>query len=229
MKIGIIGVSGRMGKALAALILSTEQVGGANSKTSADQLMKIAQSSDVLIDFSSPQSAVKAMEIASVCRIPMVSGTTGFSENDYGKMKKFSETIPILHSNNFSLGIQVMAALIRKCSDIFPHFDVAIIDRHHNRKKDAPSGTALFLAEQARKSAQIVSLREGNIFGEHTCDFTGENEMLSISHRVFNREVFADGALKCARWILGKDPGLYSIQDCIRDAVCSTGESEHVR
>jgi 4-hydroxy-tetrahydrodipicolinate reductase len=106
-----------------------------------------------------------------------------------------------------------MATLIKKCADVLADFDFCIIDKHHNRKKDSPSGTALFLAKQVPRQAQIVSLREGNIFGKHSCDFAGENELLTITHEAFNREVFASGALKCARWIVGKNPGLYTMED----------------
>ncbi|MDR1551679.1 MAG: 4-hydroxy-tetrahydrodipicolinate reductase [Holosporaceae bacterium] len=216
IKIGIIGVSGRMGSLLSALISKSEQGGGSCSKTSSQELDDIVRNSDVLLDFSSPPSTIRAIVAAVKFRKPVVSGTTGLSDGDFARLKEFSTVIPILHASNFCLGIHLMADLIEKCSTSLPDFDFSIIDRHHRGKQDAPSGTSLFLANYASQKAQIVSLREGNVFGEHSCDFAGENEMLSITHRAFNREVFAVGALRCAHWIIGKIPRLYSMRDYIR-------------
>ncbi|MDR1983021.1 MAG: 4-hydroxy-tetrahydrodipicolinate reductase [Holosporaceae bacterium] len=219
MKIGIIGITGRIGKILAAMIPNEEYSGGTCSKTPPQELVKIIGRSNVLIDFSTPSSTMEAITLAAEHKIPIVSGTTDLSENDFRQIKKLSQIIPILHASNFSLGIQLMAILVKKCSRLLSDFDFSIIDRHHRYKKDSPSGTALFLAQQTSKKAQIVSLREGNIFGEHICDFVGENEMLSLTHRVFNREVFAYGAIKCAKWIVKKEPKLYSMQDYLEAAI----------
>jgi 4-hydroxy-tetrahydrodipicolinate reductase len=217
MKIGIIGVDGRMGKILSALIPNEEQSGGISRTTSPEESVEIIKRSDVLTDFSTPAATLKIINTAVAHKVPLIIGTTGFSDEDFEQIKKASATIPILYSSNFSIGIQLAALLIRKCTEILPDFDFSITDKHHNRKKDAPSGTALFLARQTSQKAQIVSLRAGNIFGEHTCDFTGEHEMLSISHRAFDREVFAIGALKCAGWIIKKPPRLYSTEDYLND------------
>jgi 4-hydroxy-tetrahydrodipicolinate reductase len=220
MKIGIIGITGRMGKVLSPMIPDDENGGGSCSKTSHQELVEIVGASDVLIDFSAPASLMKAAALSAERGIPIVSGTTGLSEDDFKQIEKLSRTIPILHSSNFSLGVQLMAMLVKKCSQLLPDFDFSIIEKHHRHKKDAPSGTAIFLSKQASQKAQIVSLREGNIFGEHSCDFVGEDEMLSLSHCAFNRDVFAHGALKCAKWIMGKKPKLYSMQDYLEDVIC---------
>jgi 4-hydroxy-tetrahydrodipicolinate reductase len=217
MKIGIVGVGGRMGKVLSALIPDEELSGGISRATSPEESAEIVRRSDVLTDFSTPAATLKIINTAVMHKVPMVIGTTGFSDEDFGQIKKASEIIPILYSSNFSIGIQLAALFIRKCAEVFPDFDFSITDRHHNQKKDAPSGTALFLARQTSRKAQIVSLRTGNTFGEHVCDFTGEHEMLSVSHRAFDREVFAIGALKCAAWIIGKQPKLYSMEDYLND------------
>jgi 4-hydroxy-tetrahydrodipicolinate reductase len=219
MKIGIIGITGRMGKILSKIIPDEECSGGTSSQTSPGELVKIIHNSDVLIDFSTPTSLMNVIALATEYKTPIVSGTTGLSEDNLGQIEELSQTIPILHASNFSPGIQLMAILVKKCSHLLPDFDFSIIDRHHKHKKDAPSGTALFLAQQALGKAQIVSLREGNIFGEHICDFVGDDEMLSISHSVFNRKVFARGALKCAQWIIGKRPKLYTMADYMEDTI----------
>jgi 4-hydroxy-tetrahydrodipicolinate reductase len=221
MKIGIVGISGRMGKILEALVPDEERGGGICSTTSPNELVEIVRSSDVLIDFSTPVATLGIIDVAIQNKTPIVSGTTGFSKEDFRQFTNAAEKIPLLHASNFSLGIQLMALLVRKCAEIFPDFDFSIIDRHHNQKKDVPSGTALFLAQQASQRAQIVSLREGNVCGEHTCDFVGEHEMLSISHRTFDRKIFAIGSLKCAHWIQQKPPGLYSMQDYLNDVATS--------
>jgi 4-hydroxy-tetrahydrodipicolinate reductase len=220
MKIGIIGITGRMGKALSAIISRDEIIGGSSGRTSLRQLAEIIEGADVLIDFSTPNASLNALGIAQECGTPVVTGTTGFSKKEVEQISEFSKEIPILRASNFSLGVNLMAALVEKCAKVLADFDFCIIDKHHRGKKDAPSGTALFLAEQTSKKAQIVSLREGNVFGEHICEFAGDNEALSISHQAFNREVFADGALKCARWIVGKSPKLYSMRDYLEDIKC---------
>ncbi|MDR0968059.1 MAG: 4-hydroxy-tetrahydrodipicolinate reductase [Holosporaceae bacterium] len=220
MKIGIIGISGRMGKVLSEITPKDELIGGSRRATSDEELEEIVEKSDALIDFSTPAAALKAMSVAARQKTPVVTGTTGFSKEEFERTREFSQAIPILRASNFSLGVNLMAVLAKKCASVLPDFDFCIIDKHHRGKKDAPSGTALFLAEQASQKAQIVSLREGGVFGEHICDFAGENEELSICHRAFNRKIFADGALKCARWIVGKSPKLYSMQDYLEDMKC---------
>jgi 4-hydroxy-tetrahydrodipicolinate reductase len=217
MKIGIVGSSGRMGKVLSALLADDECSGGVSGATSLRELTEIVEKSDVLIDFSTPTAALTAIEAAARCGVPVVTGTTDFSDADFEQMKEYAAVIPLLHASNFSIGIQLAAVFVRKCGEILSDFDFCITDKHHRQKKDAPSGTALFLARQTTKEAQIVSLREGNIFGEHICEFAGEHEMLSFCHRAFDREVFASGALKCARWIIGKSPGLYAMRNYLDD------------
>ncbi|MDR0677818.1 MAG: 4-hydroxy-tetrahydrodipicolinate reductase [Holosporaceae bacterium] len=218
MRIGIVGITGRMGKVLAALT-SQYETKGISGKTSEEKIHEIIKTSDVIIDFSIPTATLKIIKIATEYRIPYVIGTTGFSFNEFSRIDEASRMIPVLHASNFSVGIQLMANLMEKSAEIFPDFDMGIMEKHHRGKKDSPSGTTLFLAKHLPKEPQIASLREGNIFGEHTCDFVGENEMISITHRVFNRGVFAEGALKCAHWIVGNSPGLYSMRDYLESVV----------
>jgi 4-hydroxy-tetrahydrodipicolinate reductase len=191
--------------------------GGISTKTTLPELEKILNNSDILIDFSTPKAILGTLEIACKHNVAIVSGTTGFSKDDFEKIKEFSNSIPILHASNFSVCVHLMAVLLKKCEKVLHDFDFNIIDMHHSRKKDAPSGTALYLAERIEKKAQIVSIRSGNICGDHVCNFVGENEMLSISHRVFNKNLFAAGALNCARWIMGKKPKLYTMRDYLED------------
>ncbi|GHU13395.1 4-hydroxy-tetrahydrodipicolinate reductase [Alphaproteobacteria bacterium] len=215
-KVGIVGITGRMGTLLEELLRDSADfslAGGISSKSTKADFEKVIGNSDVLIDFSSSFATMAALEVASRCGTPSVIGTTALSPEDFEKIKVYSQSIPIMYCTNFSLGIQLMATLLQKCAAVLPEFDFSIIDVHHKKKKDSPSGTALFLAEQVGKEAQIVGIRSGNVCGDHICDFCGDDEMLSISHRVFNRAAFAKGALKCASWLLNQKPALYSTKD----------------
>ncbi len=217
VKIGIIGITGRMGSILKRIIEETpgyELSGGICGKDTMQDFKNLAKVSDVFIDFSRPEAAITALTAASEAGIPCVSGTTGFSKNDMEKIRPVSEKIPVLYASNFSVGVQLMAILLKKCSTVLKDFDVSVVEKHHKNKKDAPSGTAMFLAESVQNTTpQILSIRSGGILGDHICDFIGKNEMLTISHRAFNRDVFAENALKCAKWLCSQEPGLYSIVD----------------
>jgi len=223
MKIGIVGITGRIGKILVDLISGDPELtlsGGVSSKNNRADFENLAENSDVLVDFSSPAAAIIAAEVAKSFKIPFVCGTSALPEDFFQKIKEFSLIIPVLHASNFSVGAQLMAMLLKKCGKILDHYDVSIMDKHHKHKKDTPSGTALFLSKQFEKQPQIVSIRAGNVFGEHVCDFIGEDDMLSISHLSFNRSMFAKGALMCTKWIAGKSPGMYSMMDCLNMKNC---------
>jgi 4-hydroxy-tetrahydrodipicolinate reductase len=133
-----------------------------------------------------------------------------------------SQSLPIVFTSNFSVGVNVLFWLTRKAAELFgPDFSSEIIETHHKMKKDAPSGTAKTLAEILRATLKIEndlpiqSIREGEIVGEHTVIFSGPGERLELTHRAASREIFARGALRAAKWIIGKPPGLYSMQDVL--------------
>lgn len=213
MKVGIVGATGRMGKEVISLLNENEFCGGICKKTTSEEIENIVKNSSVMIDFSSPKISIEVVNICAKNKIPFVCGTTGFSKNDFEKLKMYSKNIPILYASNFSIGIFLMSQLIKTSEKILNDFDISIIDRHHNKKKDGPSGTTLFLASQLEKNPQIVSIRAGGIPGDHICSFTSDDEEITISHRSFNRRVFASGAVKCARWIVSREPGFYSLKD----------------
>ncbi|GHT97783.1 4-hydroxy-tetrahydrodipicolinate reductase [Alphaproteobacteria bacterium] len=215
-RVGLIGLTGRIGTLLTQLLAASVELnlaGGLSSKSTDADFETVIKNSDVIIDFSRPSATMTALEKASRYGIPSVIGTTGLSTEDFAKIREYSQGIPIMYCTNFSIGIQLMAILLKKCTAVLPEFDFSIIDVHHRNKKDSPSGTALFLAEQSGKEAQIVGIRSGNVCGDHVCDFCGEDEMLSISHRAFNRTIYAKGALECAAWLLNQKPGFYSMRD----------------
>lgn len=223
IKIGVMGITGKVGSILAKMIENNanfELVGGTCSQSKQSDFADLAHKSDVFIDFSLPESTLKALSAAAEAKIPFVSGTTGISEENLNKIQKYSEIIPILHTPNFSIAIHLMASLMKKCSQVLSEYDIAIIDKHHKNKKDAPSGTSLFLAKNLDREAQMLSVRGGNVPAEMTCDLLGANDMLSISHRAFGREVFAAGALNCAQWLITKkEPKMYSMEEYLGDCM----------
>jgi 4-hydroxy-tetrahydrodipicolinate reductase len=196
-----------MGSLLTKLLEESELFSlgvGVHSSSSQADWENVARNSDILVDFSRPAATIKAVEIAANGRMPIVIGTTGLSDKDLEKIKLRAECVPIMRSSNFSFVTSLMGILLSQCSKILAEFDFSIVDIHHRGKLDAPSGTALFLQEQAGREAQISSIRSGNICGIHSCDFCGNDEMFKLSHTVFNRSVFAKGALECAAWLLNQ-------------------------
>jgi 4-hydroxy-tetrahydrodipicolinate reductase len=194
----------------------------------------------VAIDFSAPAGTLALVAEASRRRVPAVIGTTGFSEPDLARLRAMAEAIPMVLSANFSLGVTAMLALVAEAARRLPDYEIELLELHHSAKLDAPSGTALRLAEAAaaargvrledvavyhreghtgpRPTAAIgiQSLRAGDSVGEHTFYLAGPGERLEISHRALSRDNFAQGALRAARWLISRPPGLYSMTDVLR-------------
>ncbi len=196
IKIGLIGASGKFGRAIAALhpIIPITRTTPRNPLDC-----------DVLIDVSSHTALSENL----AANKPIVIGTTGHL--DFAPIEGAAKHLPIFYASNFSLGM----ALFRKCAaEIARCFssDIDLIEMHHSEKKDAPSGTALHLARLIPR-ARIHSIRSGNISGEHILIFNNREERLSISHQVHSREAFARGALAAAHFLIGKPPGLYGMDN----------------
>lgn len=179
-------------------------------------------SGDVIIDFSSHDAIPSVLEFAISRKLPVVIASTGLTSAEQEQIHKASLQIPIFHAPNFSLGINLIAACIELITPVLGHdFDIEIIDKHHREKKDAPSGTALQLGQTAKifgepgKEIGITSLRAGTIPGEHTVIFAGPDEIIELKHTAYSRDVFAQGALKAAAFLVGKPPGLYTMKDLI--------------
>lgn len=193
---------------------------------------------DVIIDFSVPVATLNILEYAKNNSIPVVIATTGFSEEQLEKVKEYSKYIPIFKSANMSYDINLMAKLLAQIAPILKDSDIEIIETHHNRKIDAPSGTALLLADSINKSLDnsmeynfdrfsnrekrktneigFSSIRGGNIVGEHTVKFYSPYETFEITHTSYSRSVFAEGALKAAKFITSKEAGLYNMDDLLK-------------
>lgn len=195
---------------------------------------------DALVDFTGPRAFDAALALAVARELPFVSGTTGLSDAQFASLQHASETIPVLWSANFSLGVAVLKRLATvAAATLGTSFDVEIVETHHKHKQDAPSGTALALGwaiaeargqtftEVAqfsrvgqvgpRKDGEIgfAALRAADIVGEHTVIFGAPGERLELTHRAGSRAVFAHGALRAARWLVGKPPGRYELADVV--------------
>ncbi len=194
---------------------------------------------DVAIDFSRPEATMAVLDLCLREGKPLVTGTTGLGEKEMGRLKEASRTIPVFYSRNMSLGVNLQIALVQAAARALGDaFDPEIVETHHNLKVDAPSGTALMLAEaiesvrdreselvfgrheknKRRSKAEIGihSLRGGNKAGEHTVYFLGTDEEIIITHRAGSKRVFAEGALKAASFLLTQEPGFYTMEDVIR-------------
>ena len=248
MKIIICGICGKMGENLLELLRAdgAEVVCGVDICTSEKvsvpvykSFEDIKQKTDVIIDFSSPSALKGEMEWAIKHNIPVVLAVTGYSNEQLEYIDKCAKKIPVFKTANFSLGINLLVKLVREAAEVLgENFDIEIIEKHHNNKADAPSGTALMLADSANsafankkeylngregivgkrgKEIGIHAVRGGTIVGEHEVLFAGEDEIISLSHSARSKKVFAAGAIKAAKWIVGKPAGKYDMNNILEN------------
>ena len=240
LKIGIYGSNGRMGKMIQECLKEYEhaKVAALFDKNSSN-LEDFFKSSDVIIDFSMPEGTKALLEFAKKNPKPLCIGTTGLSKDELNLMKEISKNMPILYATNMSLGVAVLNKLAFLASKALSEFDAEILEMHHRYKKDAPSGTALTLAEnvaiarnldldkvrvsrrdgiigqRSRDEIAVMSLRGGDIVGRHTAGFYGNGEFIELNHTATSRATFANGAIKAAIWLSSQKNGLYDINDCL--------------
>ncbi|RJQ53718.1 MAG: 4-hydroxy-tetrahydrodipicolinate reductase [Nitrospiraceae bacterium] len=205
-----------------------------------DSIKKITGKADVIIDFSSTSATVECLKLLSEKPVPAVIGTTGFSSDETGYINLYAQKVPCVLAPNMSVGVNLLLKIL---SDIAKttgdDYDVEIIEAHHRMKKDAPSGTAMKMAqviaaslnrdleetavyarhgligERSRKEIGIQTIRAGDIVGEHTVIFGTPGERIEITHKASSRDTFARGALKAALWVYKQTPGLYDMQDVL--------------
>lgn len=201
-------------------------------------ISNIDEKIDVIIDFSHPTMTLEILKFAKDKNIPIVIATTGFSKEQEDVIKEYSKTIPIFKSANMSFSINLMCKVLQEISPLLSDADIEITETHHRNKKDAPSGTALLLANKINESLEnkmkyvydrhevsqkrgndeigFTSIRGGNIVGEHVVQFFSDFETFEIKHTCHSRSVFADGAVKAALYIIGKPARFYTMDDLIR-------------
>ena len=244
----LCGCGGRMGKAIAAAIKNDcTIVAGVDINASAlsaasdfpvyEKISDFPDKADVIIDFSHHSAIRSLIEYAKTTKTPIVIATTGHTEDELALIEESSKEIAIFRSGNFSLGINLLISLVKQAAKTLgSDFDVEIVEKHHNKKLDAPSGTAIMIADaiagereeseyvydrhsvhKARdtKEIGIHSVRGGTIVGEHEAIFAGENEIVTISHSAASREIFATGAIRAAVYLSQKTNGLYNMTDMI--------------
>jgi 4-hydroxy-tetrahydrodipicolinate reductase len=208
-------------------------------KVTADALPFVVQA-DAIIDFTTPASTVALAALAAQARIVHVIGTTGTAAADDAKLEAAARHAALVKSGNMSLGVNLLAALVKRAAaSLGPEFDIEVLEMHHNRKVDAPSGTALLLGNAAANGRKIAlrehavrsrdghtgarkegdigfaALRGGTVVGDHTVIFAGPSERIELTHKAEDRMIFARGALAAAKWGKGKKPGLYSMADVL--------------
>jgi len=204
-----------------------------------DSIDKCDVEADVIIDFANASAVDGLLDHAVTKKIPVVLCTTGLSEEQIKKMKDSSAKVAILKSANMSLGVNTLLRLVKEAAAVFVNagFDIEIVEKHHNQKVDAPSGTALALADsineefddpyeyvydrstrrekRPKKEIGISAVRGGSIVGDHDVIFAGLDEVVTFSHTAYSRAVFAKGAISAAKFLAGKEPGMYDMSDVI--------------
>ncbi len=245
IKVLINGCNGRMGQEVLKSINETEEIEvlcGVDRINNNDSSFPIFTNiedinliPDVIIDFSIPEATFNILDFAKKNKIPTVVATTGFSEEQLEKIKDYSKEFPIFRSSNMSYETNLMAKIVAELAQKLQESDIEIVETHHNKKIDSPSGTALILADSINNSLNnemyyeynrhskrekrnpreigIHSIRGGNEVGKHTVYFFGNNESFEITHTVNSRSVFANGSVKAAFFIVKQNNGLYNMND----------------
>ena len=202
-----------LGKDLGALI------GKSNTNINIIEGISNEKDIDLIIDFSRPQNSIEVLRFARKENIPMLIGTTGFSEDALDEINEISKEIPLLIAPNTSMGIALFKKILDYSKEVLNvASSIEIYEQHHKDKKDSPSGTAINLKDQLKeilsnKDIHIESSREGNSPGVHTIKLSFEDETLEISHKAKDRSIFAKGAIIAGKWLKHKPPGLYTMQD----------------
>ena len=241
------GCNGKMGRVITNILSDDEAmeiVCGYDINTQSDtypvydDLSKVMEKVDVVIDFSNPACLDSIVSFCGDRRIPLVLATTGLSIEQREKLSSLSKRIPVFFSANMSVGVNLLISLVKKAASVLEgNFDIEIIEKHHNQKIDAPSGTALMIADEITSSLKgnvdyvydrhfvrkkrekseigIHSIRGGTIVGEHSVLFAGNDEIIEVKHTAMGKEVFAVGAIKAAKFLVGKHPGMYNMEDLV--------------
>ena len=263
MRLAIAGAGGRMGRTLTRLIHASPdcEVAGGLEPTGSENLgqdmgllagigdigvsitdnpLELALSIDGFIDFTVPAATVALSEVSAQARIVHVIGTTGFSKEEDAKIKAAARHARIVKSGNMSLGVNLLASLVKQVAEkLDEDFDIEVVEMHHRHKIDAPSGTALLLGQAAADGRKIdlderavksrvghtgertagdigfATLRGGSVVGEHSVIFAGPDEQIVLTHKAQSRDIFANGAVKAALWAQPAKPGLYSMSDVL--------------
>jgi len=235
IKLGIAGVCGKMGRRIfelasydkdfeVALVLERKgipqigkELGKIKISSSPDGVFLI----DVFLDFTTPEATEVNLDYIARYKKALVLGTTGLNDAQLKKIQDIAAIVPVVFSPNMSIGVNVLFTMLPEIvKRLGPDYNIEIVEAHHKAKKDAPSGTAKkfgqILADATKREIPIHAVRLGDIVGDHTIIFCGNSERIEIKHQAHSRDLFALGALKAAKWVMGKPQGLYSMQDVLK-------------
>lgn len=252
VKVGVLGANGRVGRLIIDDLKLTDNISLSSvyvrnsldfsidpSVLVSTDIRSFLNACDIVIDFSLPEACESLLEAALETPKPIVIGTTGLNVHQLNLLKQASENMPILYATNMSLGVALLNKLVYQASAALEGFDIEIVEMHHKHKKDAPSGTALTLAESAatgrsleldkvrisgrdgnigersKDEIAVMALRGGDIVGRHTVGFYNDGEFIELNHTATSRNTFSKGAIRAAAWLVDKNAGLYSISDCL--------------
>jgi 4-hydroxy-tetrahydrodipicolinate reductase len=215
-----------MGQAIAAVIDAHDDLELVGTWARGDDLDSLVRAADVVVDFSLPDGTMRVIDAVLAHGKPLVCGVSGLDDAQMARIDEAAASIPVVYDRNMSLGIAVLARSVRDAAaSLGMDFDVEIAEVHHVHKKDAPSGTALKLGEvvaaargeQGTGSVRFQSERRGEVPGDHEVVMSSPTERLTFAHSVTTRQVFADGALRAARWVVGQKPGRYGMSHVLFD------------
>ena len=247
MKAIINGYSGTMGQVLTKCILADEEVElvagvspvhhDANDQFSTySSFAEVKEEADVVIDFSNPLALDGILEYCLNTKTPVVLATTGYNDEEMAKIHEAAKQIPIFLSFNMSLGVNILLKLVKEAAKNLAGFDIEIIEKHHNKKVDSPSGTAVMIAnavKEVREQSEFIygrhgrtgkrqqnevgihAVRGGTIVGEHSAIFAGNDEILEINHSARSKNVFAEGAIAAAKYLVNQEAGFYNMDDML--------------
>ena len=232
MKAVVVGY-GAMGKILAEM-LGNDLADVVAIECENKKLDDVKVPFDVIIDFSNPANLDMIIDYVKKTKKPVVFATTGYSEEQNQKIVELSKVAPVLKSANFSLGVIVLNRLVKEVTPLLDGYDIEVIEAHHNKKKDAPSGTAkMFLKSivdatgynvnegrsgicpRTKNEVGVSAIRGGTIVGEHEVMYCGEDEVITLKHSAYSKKIFANGAIKAAKWLCDKGAGLYDMEDVL--------------
>ena len=246
MKVIINGYSGTMGQVLTKCVADDEElelVAGISPKhhdvdgfNTYSSFADVKEDSDVVIDFSNPLALDGILEYCLKTKTPVVLATTGYNDEEMEKIHEAAKQIPVFLSFNMSLGVNILLKLVKEAAKNLANFDIEIIEKHHNKKVDSPSGTAVMIANAVKESREqsefiygrhgrtgkrqqnevgIHAVRGGTIVGEHSAIFAGNDEILEINHSARSKNVFAEGAIAAAKYLVNQEPGFYNMDDML--------------
>lgn len=246
MKVIINGYSGTMGQVLAKCVADDEElelVAGISPKhhdvdgfNTYSSFADVKEDSDVVIDFSNPLALDGILEYCLKTKTPVVLATTGYNDEEMEKIYEAAKQIPVFLSFNMSLGVNILLKLVKEAAKNLANFDIEIIEKHHNKKVDSPSGTAVMIAnavKEIREQSEFIygrhgrtgkrqqnevgihAVRGGTIVGEHSAIFAGNDEILEINHSARSKNVFAEGAIAAAKYLVNQKPGFYNMDDML--------------